>query len=149
MAMIWLLFFVVFVAGGLVATQAGVNAQLARGLGSPVLAAAVSFLVGTLALGVWALGMYRQWPDRATAAGVPWWAWTGGLLGAFFVVVTAALARRMGAGTLISTAIAGQMVFALALDHYGLAGFTQRPAGFWRFVGGALLIAGTILVRKC
>ena len=147
--MIWLLFFVVFVAGGLVATQAGVNAQLARGLGSPVLAATVSFLVGTLALGVWALGMYRQWPDRATAAGVPWWAWTGGLLGAFFVVVTAALARRMGAGTLISTAIAGQMVFALTLDHYGLAGFTHRPAGFWRFVGAALLIAGTILVRKC
>jgi transporter family-2 protein len=147
--MIWLPFVVVFVAGGLVATQAGVNAQLARSLGSPVLAATVSFVVGTLALGVWALGMYRQWPDRATVGGVPWWAWTGGLLGAFFVVVTAALAKRLGAATLISTAIAGQMVFALALDHYGLVGFTQRPAGFWRFFGGALLIAGTILVRNC
>jgi transporter family-2 protein len=147
--MIWLLFLVVFVGGGLIAMQAGVNAQLARSLGSPVLAATVSFVVGTLALGIWALGMHRQWPDRATVAGAPWWAWTGGLLGAFFVVVTAALAKRLGAGTLISTAIAGQMVFALTLDHYGLAGFTQRPAGFWRFFGAALLIAGTILVRKC
>ena len=147
--MIWLLFLVVFVAGGLIAMQAGVNAQLARALGSPVLAAAVSFVVGTLALGVWALGMYKQWPDRATAAGAPWWAWIGGLLGAVFVVVVAAFASRLGAGTLISTAIAGQMVFALALDHYGLVGFTARPAGLWRLVGAALLIAGTILVRKC
>jgi transporter family-2 protein len=146
--MIWLLFLVVFVAGGLIAMQAGVNAQLARALGSPVLAAAVSFVVGTLALGVWALGI-RQWPDRATAAGAPWWAWIGGLLGAVFVVVVAAFARRLGAGTLISTAIAGQMVFALALDHYGLVGFTQRPASAWRVVGAGLLIAGTILVRKC
>ena len=147
--MIWLLFLVVFVAGGLIAMQAGVNAQLARALGSPVLAAAVSFVVGTLALGVWALGMYKQWPDRATAAGAPWWAWIGGLLGAVFVVVVAAFARRLGAGTLISTAIAGQMVFALALDHYGLAGFTERPATVWRVIGASLLIAGTILVRKC
>lgn len=146
--MIWVLFVVVFVAGGLVATQAGINAQLARALTSPLLAATVSFVVGTLALGICAVGI-RQWPDRAAVAGAPWWAWTGGLLGAFFVVVTAALARRMGAGTLISTAIAGQMVFALVLDHYGLAGFEQRSAGFWRFVGAAMLIAGTILVRKC
>jgi transporter family-2 protein len=114
-----------------------------------VLAAAVSFVVGTLALGVWALAMYKQWPDRATAAGAPWWAWIGGLLGAVFGVVVAAFARRLGAGTLISTAIAGQMVFALALDHYGLVGFTQRPASAWRVVGAGLLIAGTILVRKC
>ena len=149
MAVIWVLFVVVFVAGGLIATQAGINAQLARSLGSPVLAATVSFLIGTVALSIWALGLYRQWPDRAAVSGAPWWAWTGGLLGAFFVVVTAALARRLGAGTLISTAIAGQMVFALALDHYGLAGFAQRPAGFWRFAGAAMLIAGTILVRKC
>jgi bacterial/archaeal transporter family-2 protein len=147
--MIWVLFVIVFVAGGLIATQAGINAELARALGSPVLAATVSFVVGTVALGACALWIYRQWPDKATVAGTPWWAWTGGLLGAVFVVITAALAKRLGAGTLISTAIAGQVLFALALDHFGLAGFTVRPVGFWRIVGASLLIAGTVLVRKC
>jgi bacterial/archaeal transporter family-2 protein len=147
--MIWALFGVVFIAGALVATQAGINAQLARALGSPVLAATVSFIVGTLALGIWALGMYRQWPDRAAVATAPWWAWTGGLFGAVFVVVTAAFARRLGAATLISVAIAGQMVFALVLDQYGLVGFDVRPVSSWRMAGAALLIAGTVLIRKC
>ena len=147
--MIWALFAIVFIAGALVATQAGINAQLSRSLGSPVLAATVSFIVGTLALGVWALGMYRQWPDRATAAGAPWWAWTGGLLGAVFVVATAAFAKRLGAATLISVAIAGQMTFALVLDHFGLVGFDVRPVGLWRIIGAVLLIGGTVLIRNC
>jgi transporter family-2 protein len=147
--MIWILFGIVFCAGALIATQAGVNAQLARSLGSPVLAATVSFVVGTLALAVWALALYRQWPGKAAALAAPWWAWTGGLLGAVFVLATAALARRLGAATLISVAIAGQITFALVLDHFGLVGFPVRPMSAWRVAGACLLISGTVLIRTC
>ncbi len=79
----------------------------------------------------------------------PWWVWTGGLLGAVFVVTTAALAPTLGAATLLSIAVAGQMTFALLLDHYGLVGFTVRPLSPWRIVGAALVVAGVVLIRKC
>ena len=79
----------------------------------------------------------------------PWWVWTGGLLGAVFVVTTAALAPALGAATLLSIAIAGQMSFARVLDHYGLVGFAVRPLSLWRVVGAGLVVTGVVLIRKC
>ncbi|MEY2832780.1 MAG: hypothetical protein RLZZ574_2038 [Cyanobacteriota bacterium] len=46
----WLLVLAAVVAGGLLPTQAGINTQLARNLGHPLLAASVSFVVGAIAL---------------------------------------------------------------------------------------------------
>jgi transporter family-2 protein len=66
-----------------------------------------------------------------------------------FVLATAALAKRLGAATLISVAIAGQITFALLLDHFGLVGFDVRPVSAWRIVGACLLISGTVLIRAC
>lgn len=48
--MSWLLIVFAMVAGALLPTQAGINAQLARKLGHPLLAASVSFSLGALAL---------------------------------------------------------------------------------------------------
>ena len=111
---------IVFLAGALIATQAGVNSQLARAVGHPVLAATISFLVGTAALLVGSIGVRGSWTGVAAVAQAPWWVWTAGLLGAVFVVTSAWLAPTLGAATLLSVAIAGQMTFALVLDHYGL-----------------------------
>jgi transporter family-2 protein len=146
--MLWLFFAAVFLSGALIATQAGVNSELVRWVGHPVLAATISFLVGTCALAVCAL-FVGTWPAASALAQTPWWAWTGGLLGAVFVVTAAALAPKLGAATLVSVAIAGQMTFALLLDHYGLVGFTLRPLTTWRLVGAGLLVAGVVMIRKC
>ena len=147
--MLILYFAVVFVAGGLIATQAGVNSQLARTVGHPVLAATISFVVGTLALLLCSVAVSGAWAGRAAVAAAPWWIWTGGLLGAVFVVTTAWLAPVLGAATLLSVAIAGQMTFAMMLDHYGLAGFPTRAMSPGRAVGVALLVAGVVMIRKC
>jgi len=69
---------VVFAAGALIATQAGVNSQLTRAVGHPVLAATISFMVGTAVLLVGSLGVMGSWTSLAAAAQAPWWAWTGG-----------------------------------------------------------------------
>lgn len=140
---------VVFVAGALVALQAGVNSQLTRAVGHPVLAATISFLVGTGVLLVGSLGVSGSWTGIATAAQAPWWVWTGGLMGALFVAVMAWLAPTLGAATLLSVAIAGQTTFALVLDHYGLVGFPQRSMSVGRALGVGLLVAGVVLIRRC
>jgi transporter family-2 protein len=140
---------IVVLAGALIATQAGINSQLARATGHPVFAATISFLVGSLALVACSFAARGAWTGGALLSAAPWWVWTGGLLGAVFVVTTAWLAPVLGAATLLSVAIAGQMTFALVLDHYGLVGFPQRAMSPGRAVGTLLLVAGVVMIRKC
>lgn len=144
---VWFLVLVAFVAGATIAAQPGINATLARGLGAPVLAALVSFTVGTAALALLALARQEALPSVASLRGIPWWAWTGGLLGAFFVGMSIVAAPRLGAGTLVAVAIAGQLSAALLLDHFGWLGFAERAATWPRLLGVGLLLGGAALVR--
>lgn len=85
----------VFIAGGLVALQAPTNAMLAKAGGSAVLAALISFMVGTVALlVVWLFSGNR--PGTEPFALLPWYAWIGGLYGAVFVAVAAFAAPKIG-----------------------------------------------------
>jgi transporter family-2 protein len=135
------------VAGAVLPVQAGINAQLRTTLGNPLAATLVSFLVGTVALAVVALGARVPLPAADTLARAPWWHWTGGLLGAVYVAMMILLAPRLGAATLIAAVVAGQMLTSLALDHYALVGFAVHPVSLQRLVGAALVIGGVALVR--
>ncbi|HUH33137.1 MAG TPA: DMT family transporter [Daejeonella sp.] len=44
--------------------------------------------------------------------------------------------------------VAGQILFALFLDHYGLLGFIQCSVNWMRMAGAILLIAGVFLILK-
>src|SRR5262245_3533874 len=91
----------VFLGGTLIAVQAPTNSMLARAGSSPVLAALISFAVGTLALSaVWLASGNR--PGTEPFARLPAYAWFGGLYGAFFVTVAAFAAPRIGVGSLIT-----------------------------------------------
>jgi transporter family-2 protein len=135
------------VAGAVLPVQAGINAQLRTTLGNPLAATLVSFLVGTVALGVVALGARVPLVAAGTLARAPWWHWTGGLLGAVYVAMMIVLAPRLGAATLIAAVVAGQMLTSLALDHYALVGFAVHPVSLQRMLGAALVIGGVVLVR--
>jgi len=137
----------VFIAGAMVAIQAPTNAMLAKAGGSPILAALISFTVGTVAL----LAVWLATPNRPSASdfgGLPWYAWIGGVYGAIFVAVAAYAAPKIGVASLITIGIAGQIAMALWLDHVGAMGLTKEPINLGRVVGGALVIAGVVLVRR-
>ena len=136
------------VAGICMPVQAGINNTLRHWTNHTVVAACISFAVGTLALLVYILLMRIPWPHMNTIGQTRVWEWSGGLLGAFFVSVTIFLAPRLGATTMLSLVLAGQMVASLLLDHFGLLGFPVRPITLTRIVGVALLVAGVMLVRK-
>lgn len=137
----------VVVAGGMLALQAPTNAMLARAGGSPVLAALISFAVGTIALLVaWLVSGNR--PGNAPFSGLPWYAWLGGLYGAFFVAIAAFAAPRIGLASLITIGIAGQIAMALLLDHFGALGLPRDPISLGRILGALLVIAGVVLVRR-
>jgi len=136
----------VFVAGAMIALQAPTNAMLARAGGSPVLAALLSFVVGTIGLlAVWLASGNR--PRTSAFAGLPWYAWVGGLYGALFVAVAAYAAPRIGLATLITIGIAGQIVMAMWLDQIGALGLPRDPASLTRLAGALLVVVGVVLVR--
>ena len=132
-------------AGAMLPIQFGINAQLATWVGGPLRAAFVSFLVGATALFVVVLVAARGWPDRAGDA--PWWVWTGGLLGAFYVLGSIVTAPRLGAATLVALILAGQAIASLAVDHFGWVGFDEQPVTLLRVVGMLFLAGGVALVR--
>lgn len=145
---LWLYLLLTLAAGFAVASQAGINATLRQHLGHPIWAGLVSFAVGTLAIAAVTLLLRPAWPAwAAAAAAAPWWAWTGGLLGAFFVVTALVVAPRLGAATLVAVVVAGQIAASLILDHYGAIGFPQHSVNPMRLLGAALLVSGVVLVR--
>jgi transporter family-2 protein len=137
----------VFFAGGMVALQAPTNSMLAKAGGSPILAALISFTVGTVALMVvWLMSGNR--PGTTAFAGLPWYAWIGGLYGAVFVAVAAYAAPKIGLATLITVGIAGQIAMALWMDHIGALGLQREPINLGRIGGALLVLAGVVLVRR-
>jgi transporter family-2 protein len=136
-----------FVGGTLIALQAPTNALLARGAGSAVNAALVSFVIGTAALLAVALALGER-PAAGDLKALPWYAWTGGFYGAFFVAVAAFAAPRMGVTFFLMVAIAGQLAMALLLDRIGAFGLARVEISPTRIGGIILVLAGAFLVRR-
>lgn len=141
------LLILVVLAGGLVAVQSAVNARLGRDVGSPLIAALISFLVGTLVLllAVWAIR--APMPVASTIARIPWWGWLGGVFGAFFVSLVIQAVPRLGVAVTLSGVVAGQLAIATLLDHFGWLGVPVHRISLIRVIGILLLLAGVGLAR--
>ena len=136
-----------FAGGAFLALQAPTNAMLARGVGGPINATLASFVIGSAFLVVVA-GLLNVRPDPASVKALPWWAWLGGLYGAVLVAAAAWATPKIGVSSALTLVVAGQFFLAVALDHYGLMGLSQRPFTLAK-AGGLLLIgAGVFLVRR-
>ena len=145
--MVWLYLLFAFAGGIALPFQAGINAQLADWLGSPVRAAFVSFAVGTIVLLVAAALVFRPLPSWGRLGDAPWWVWVGGGLGAFYVAASIVSAPKLGAATLIALVVAGQALASLVVDHYGWVGFEAQHISAGRIAGMVLVGAGVALVR--
>jgi len=146
--MAWFLLPLALVAGAVLPVQFAVNSHLRTFVGGPVAAAAASFIVGTIALSVAALAVQRSLPEPASVAGAPWWAWIGGLLGAFFVLASIVLTPRLGAATTIGLILTGQVVASILIDHFGLIRVPIHEASLPRILGASLIVAGVIIVQR-
>ncbi|MDB5495211.1 MAG: hypothetical protein JWP86_2548 [Phenylobacterium sp.] len=143
----WLIILLAVLGGAGMAVQAPTNALLARPLGSPVAAALASFVIGSLGLAALAAFTGAR-IDSGGLRSLPWYAWLGGVYGAFFVAVAAFGAPRIGVGALFTAAVAGQVVTAVALDQFGALGLERHPVTALRLAGLALVIGGVVLVRR-
>jgi transporter family-2 protein len=135
-------------SGAFIAVQAPINAQLSRGLGLPVAAAAFSFLSGAIVLGAATLVVTRtQGVSLDWKAPAPWLFVAGGMLGGAYVTISTLLIPRIGAAALMAFLVAGQLMAGMLLDRVGFLGMAVREISFGRVAGVVLLLAGALLVR--
>ena len=135
-------------AGAMMPTQAAINNKLAAFVESPVLAAFISFLIGTIALFLYIVATGIPLGKLAGAQNASAVAWTGGLLGAFFVASTVTLVPRLGVALTFSLIMAGQMLITLIIDHYGFLGVPVKEVNLPRLLGVTFITVGVILIRK-
>jgi bacterial/archaeal transporter family-2 protein len=133
--------------GAVLPMQAAINSRLAKTAGSPVMAAFISFAVGTIALMLFLI-IAGQFNLRFITSQSPWWIWTGGLLGTFFVAGIVIVLPRLGVVLSFSLVLAGQMFVAILFDQFGWLGLAIREISIGKIIGSILLIVGVILIRK-
>ncbi|WDZ80678.1 DMT family transporter (plasmid) [Ensifer adhaerens] len=133
------------VAGGLLAVQAGANAQLSKAVGSPFAATTLQLAIGTGLLFLVALFT----GTLAVLGAIPqaeWWHLIGGTASAVYVVSTIVLFPRLGAVVSVGLFIAGQMLASLALDGFGLLGVTQTGLRAGAAAGTLVVLLGVGMV---
>lgn len=135
-------------AGMAVSTQAAVNGQLRASVQSPVVAAFISFFIGTVLLGAILLFTKHEMPSFKQLSEVELYKFTGGLLGAFFITSVILSVQRISVANMFALIIAGQLLIALLYDHFGLMGVKQSPVTLTRLAGVASLIIGAYLINK-
>ncbi|OAV45233.1 DMT family transporter [Lewinella sp. 4G2] len=140
-------FLFAIVAGVMLPIQAGLNTEIGRKLDSPMYATLVSFAVGSIGLILYLLFTREDWGAIKEAGTLPWYYWTGGLLGAVYVAAIIVLTPRLGIALTFGLTVAAQMVFGVIMDHYGWLGVRESPINWMRVLGVFLIVAGVVIVR--
>lgn len=139
---------VAILAGTALPLQAAINVQLRGLLGTPIRASLASFLVGTALLAIFAVFGRAPMPGLADIGRAPLWVWTGGILGAAFIISSIVVVPRLGSAYTFALVVAGQMIASIAIDRIGLFGTPQTPLSLARLAGAALLVGGVLLIRR-
>lgn len=144
--MFWRMFGVF--AGMLSASQTAINGHLGMVLNSKVQAAFISFLVGTVALGVIVLGLRLKWQyQRVDDGHNPWWMWLGGFIGSFYVLGNIYLVPLVGTGLAVIIVLVGLMAGSLLIDQFGWLASKRNPVTPIQIIGLLVMIVGVGVVR--
>lgn len=136
---------IVVAIGVAFAAQPAINGAAARALASPLAATAISVaitLLATLAI----LIAFRSTPQPSAVIELPWWVALGGLIGVLVVAGGAWVAPITGVAVFFVCLVAGQLIGAVALDHFGAFGAQVREVSIVKAIGVLMTLAGAAIV---
>lgn len=134
-------------AGVSAVIQQAVNANLRAEIGSVWWAGFISYVVGTLAMLLMVVLLREPVMTMQVMQRTQLISWTGGIFGVVYIATSILLFPRLGAATVITLAVAGQMLGSLVFDHFGILGVPVHEISVARLTGAALLVTGVILIR--
>jgi transporter family-2 protein len=137
------------IAGAFVPFQTASNTAMSRSFHSGIYASLVVFVVAAIAMIILIIVRQEPFPSSEQVKEVPLFAWvTGGLLGAAYIFLLIFLAPKLGMASVTGFVVAGQLLMAVAFDHFGLMGFAVHSINWQRIGGIVLLIIGLFLIKK-
>ncbi len=136
------------VAGGAIAIQATMNAQLGVLLKSSMLSTSIVFLFSCVFTVSAMLLSIKQYPKMDDINSVPLYLWfSGGALSAFGVGLFYYLIPKMGVGSMMSYALSGQILIAIIASHFGWFDLPVKPINIIKVFGTISLIVGVLLLN--
>ncbi|MCC6862501.1 MAG: DMT family transporter [Bryobacterales bacterium] len=130
--------------GAVLAIHLAMNGKVGAVLNNPRVGNALFWCIGALA--AVAIGM-TGWTSSALAPlkSVHPVLLTAGVLGACLVFAIAWLIPQVGAGPVMITLLAGQILGGLLMSHFGWLGSPVQPITFMKLLGVMVMIAGVVL----
>ena len=134
--------------------QVGINTTLRRVyVPSALAASATSFCVGAGVMLI--ISTLHKFPrggcsddTRKELQSIPWYAYTGGLLGAAYVTTTILIAPVLGFAAFKIAAVSGQLISGIICDAVGFLHLSSSPPTPFRMICTAFVLLGAILCAK-
>jgi transporter family-2 protein len=139
---------ITLLVGGLLPIQGAINTRLSRYLNHPLQSSLISFFIGTLFLLFLNIFIRKPVPGVHRILEIPPHLFLGGIIGAVFVSSVIFLIPNIGVTAFLATAVSGQMILSLIIDHFGFFNIPVRPVSPERIVGVGLLLLGVYLIQK-
>lgn len=135
-------------AGAVVPIQAASNAILARQLGHPLCASAISLLI-SIAVLIPLLFIFKvPKPNFSTELfSQPIWIWFGGIAGMLYLTSALILVPKIGSTTFFVMVIAGQLIISALIEQFGWFGMSQNSIPLSKILGIGLVILGVLCVQ--
>jgi transporter family-2 protein len=133
--------------GIILAVHLSMNGKVGAALNNPRVGNALFWCIG--ALGAVAIGVTGWKPGALSGlSDVHPLLLTAGLMGACLVFAIAWLIPQVGAGPLMITLLAGQILGGMVMSHFGLLGSPVQPVSMINIAGAAVMVGGVLLATK-
>lgn len=135
-------------SGMMLPTQGAINANLSHFLYHPTQAAWISFVGGLICMTILTVSMGYALPKWSMATQIPWYLWIGGLMGVVGVTSYIVLTPKIGVTSMMASALAGQMILAIIIDHNGWFDTPVNKISPLRILGVLSLFGGVYLAKR-
>lgn len=137
-----------FAIGIAMTVQTAINSQLREFLYSPLQAALLSFLIGTIVLAVLVFFQQVDKPTFQHLMRMPGYLWLGGFLGVYAISMSIYTAPKLGFLSLFGLIIFGQIMASMIVDHFGFLGNEKIAIDWKRLMGGVVIFIGVLLTLQ-
>ena len=142
---VWIWRFLGLIAGMCMACQTAANSYLGFAIDSRPFAAVINLAVGFVILIFLNIILLKTKKPGIKNGPMPFWIWTGGLIGALYVVGNIITAQTVGTGMAVIILLTGQMIGSLLVDQFGLFRSPRRLVSWKEIADIIVMVAGAVL----
>lgn len=133
-----------FVLGVLMSIYLPMNSSISRHVGSPI-TSNIIFFFGALLTSILIFLVNGQFDSLSRVKEVPVYLYLTGFISAFMILGTTFLIPRLGARNFFILLIAGQVITAVIISHFGILESPKDPISIKKLVGASVVIVGAFM----